>query len=100
MKNGISVLAGLTTGLLSVVWLLGQPTDTGFFGDFVRPVVLTLADLIFHSPEAAFAVAYPVVALYGVLFGVAAGLVCRLVLSIVLKPKTDEPNYHRRQRTP
>jgi hypothetical protein len=85
MKNQVSLGVGVVTAGLAVVWLISQPTDSGFFGDFVRPTILTLADLLFRSPEAAFFLAFPVVILYGVLFGLAAGLMCRLLLSVVLR---------------
>ncbi len=84
MKNLISLLVGFLTGVFAVLWIISQPTDGGFSGAFVRPVVLELASLLFRSPEAAFLLAWPVVLLYGGLFGAGAGFACKLVLSAVL----------------
>jgi len=84
MKTLLSLMVGLMTGVLAVLWITSEPTDSGFSGAFVRPVVLGLAGLLFRSPEAAFLLAWPVVLLYGGLFGLGAGLACRLVLSLVI----------------
>lgn len=71
---------GLAVGAAVVVWLFSEPTDSGLSGLIVRPVVLTISNLLFKSPEAAFLLYLPTVILLGSGVGLIAAQAFRVAV--------------------